>query len=231
MSIFRKLNTLLRAGATESAEHITDANAIRIYRQEIVDAENLLERRRNCLAGLIATRKDLEREIASAQQRIDRREQQIGGVNPEQRTEELLLLAAKDIAATETQLASLKRRHVDIAERIGSEERTLRKLLGEIREHRREIKVLAAELGSYGRASTRDYRDTVAGHLATLRETRAGISGTLSDSDTAEASAAETIERVDGDPLDHELAAQGRDPASLQLASVLERLRGIGCSA
>jgi len=231
MSIFRKLNTLLRAGATESAVRITDANAIRIYRQEIADAENLLERRRNCLAGLIATRKDMEREIASAQQRIHRCEQQIGSVDPEQRTEELLLLAAKDIAATETQLASLKRRLVDIAERIGSEERTLRKLLGEIREHRREIKILAAERGRHGRASTNDYRDTVAGHLATLRETRAGISGTLSDSDTAEGSAAEAIERVDGDPLGRELAAQGRDHASLQLASVLERLRGIQCSA
>ena len=35
MSIFRKLNTLLRAGARESAERITDANAIRIYRGDL----------------------------------------------------------------------------------------------------------------------------------------------------------------------------------------------------
>ena len=45
MSIFRKLNTLLRAGARETAQQITDANAIRIYRQEVIDAENLMLRR------------------------------------------------------------------------------------------------------------------------------------------------------------------------------------------
>ena len=46
MNIMKKLHTLLRAGARESAERITDANAVRIYRREIVDAGNLLERRR-----------------------------------------------------------------------------------------------------------------------------------------------------------------------------------------
>ena len=45
MSILQKLNTLFRAGVRESAEAITDANAIRIYRQEIVDAEAVLARR------------------------------------------------------------------------------------------------------------------------------------------------------------------------------------------
>ena len=64
MSIIGKLNTLLRAGLRESAERVTDANAIRIYRQEIADAENLLQRRRTALASLIATRKDLETEMA-----------------------------------------------------------------------------------------------------------------------------------------------------------------------
>ena len=98
MSIFRKLNTLLRASARETAEHITDANAIRIYRQEVIDAENLLGRRRACLAAIIATRKGLEREIASAQTRIQSRERQIAAVTPGERTEELLLLAARDIA-------------------------------------------------------------------------------------------------------------------------------------
>ena len=39
MSILRKLNTLLRAGVRESAEQITNANAIRIYRQELADAK------------------------------------------------------------------------------------------------------------------------------------------------------------------------------------------------
>jgi phage shock protein A len=227
MSIFTKLNTLLRAGARESAERITDANAIRIYRQEIVDAENLLERRRASLASLIATRKDMEREIASTRQRICTREEQIIAIAPEERSEELLMLGARDIAANEAHVAKLEKRRMGIEERINSEELTLRKLVTEIKEHRREIRILAAELSRNGKLTTRNCSSTVAGHLATLRATHEGIAGTLSHSDVAEESFVEASERVDGDPLDRELAAQGRDDASLRLANVLQRLKNM----
>lgn len=227
MNILTKLNTLMRAGARESAERITDANAIRIYRQEIVDAENLLERRRASLAGLIATRKDMEREIASARQRICTREEQITAIPPEERSEELLLLGARDIAANEAHVAKLEQRRMGLEERINNEEMTLRNLVTEIKEHRREIRILAAELSRNGRLTTSNCGSTVAGHLATLRATREGIAGTLSNSDVAEESFVEASERVDGDPLDRELAAEGRDTASLQLASVLARLKNM----
>mgnify|MGYP001812472022 FL=1 len=118
MRIFAKLSTLLRAGARETAEHITDANAIRIYRQEVVDAENLLAHRRTRLAATIASRKDLEREIAAAQSRIQSREAQVAGLPPAERSEELMLLAAKDIAASEAHLDTLRRRHAEVTQRI-----------------------------------------------------------------------------------------------------------------
>jgi len=231
MSIVTKLNTLLRAGVRESAERITDANAIRIYRQEIVDAENLLERRRACLAGLIANRKDLEKEIDSAQRQIRSREEQIAAITPEERTEELLILAARNIASTEAHLAKLKQRKQDIVERIGKEELTLRKLVGEIREHRREIRFLAAAVARNTGSVMGNSGNTVAAHLETLRATRAALAGNVADSDVAEESFTEATERVEGEPLDRELAAQARDEASLRLASVLERLKGIPCPA
>ena len=227
MSIFRKLNTLLRAGARETAEHITDANAIRIYRQEVIDAENLLGRRRACLAAIIATRKDLEKEIASAQARIQSRERQIAAVTSEARTEELLLLAARDIAATERHLTALQRRHVEVAERVGAEELTLRRLLAEIREHRREVKILETQVAQSGHSLAYKHSATVAGHLATLRDTRAAITGAVAASDNAEAGMDEAIERIDGDPLERELCALGRDDDSLHLDRVLQRLRCI----
>ena len=86
MNIMGKLNTLFRAGLRESAERVTDANAILIYRQEIADAENLLQRRRTALASLIATRKDLESEMDSMQRRLCERERQIAAIAPAQRS-------------------------------------------------------------------------------------------------------------------------------------------------
>lgn len=231
MRIFAKLNTLLRAGARETAEHITDANAIRIYRQEVVDAENLLGRRRTCLAATIASRKDLEREIAAAQTRIQAREAQIAGLAPAERSEEILVLAAKDIAANEAHLDTVRRRHATVAERISKEELTLRSLLAEIREHRREVRILEAQVGSNGGSVAYRYRETVAAQLATLRETHAGITGAVSASSQAEAGMEEAIERVDGDPLDRELTALGRDEESQRVDSVLARLRAIDSAA
>ncbi|MBN7796598.1 PspA/IM30 family protein [Parahaliea mediterranea] len=228
MNVFRKLNTLLRAGARESAERVTNANAIRIYRQEIADAEHLLERRRLCLAGMIASRRDLEREIDGCEQRIARREAEVGGIPHERRSEEVLQLAARDIRATESHLVDLRRRLAALGGRIDNEELTLRKLRSEIREHRREVQLLASEVARGGCQVVERYRDTVAGHLATLRETREHISGGVAASDTAEAGMAEAIERVDGDPLERQLAREGLDDESRRLDAVLSRLRGLG---
>jgi chromosome segregation ATPase len=231
MNVLRKLNTLFRAGARESAERITDANAIRIYRQEIVDAESLLEQRRLALAALIATRRDLDKEISTAGQRIARREEQIAGIAPEQRSEDLLIVAARDISATESHLANLQHRHRQVTERIDSEELTLRKLLTEIKEHRRELKILAAQAQRPGSGPQCNYSTTISAQLQTLRETRAGISNTLEGSDNREASMAEAIERVDGDPGERALASRGRDDETIAMEKVLARLRLINSPA
>jgi phage shock protein A len=231
MSILRKLNTLLRAGARESAQHITDANAIRIYRQEVIDAENLLNRRRTCLAAIIATRKGLEKDIAAAQARVTSRETQIGALTPQERTEEILLLAARDIATTEAHLCALQRRHLAVTGRVHGEELALRKLAGEIREHRREVKMLETQFAGNARSLHYNYHETVAGHVATLRDTRAAIAGATGTADNAETAMDEAIERVDGAPLDRELAALGRDDTSLRVQDAMARLRSIGAAA
>lgn len=230
MTVFRKLNTLLRAGARESAERITEANAVRIYRQEIADAEFLLERRRHCLAGLIATRRDVEGEIATCEQRIARREARFAGIAPEQRSEEMLRLTAKDISTTQAHLDELRRRRSALVERIRDEELTLRRLGREIREHRREVKLLATEVARGGCQVMERYRDTVAGHLATLRETRDSISGGVAASDSAEAGMAEAIARLEGDPLEQQMEREGLDEESRRMATVMERLRGLGAA-
>ncbi len=227
MTIMGKLNTLFRAGLRESAERVTDANVIRIYRQEIADAENLLRRRRAALASLIATRKDLESEVDCSQRRLRERERQISEITPAERSEQLLSLAAQDIAATELQLAGLEQRKASIAQQINCEELTLRTLVAEIREHRRESRILAAYRVNGGPLRAGNGSDTVAERLATLRATRAGIAGAVANLDVAEASYTEASERVDGDPLERELVEQGRDPASVRIAAVLKRLREV----
>lgn len=65
MSIWSKLFTLGRAGATEASSAIVDANALRILDQEIRDADKAQGKARDDLSGLVARRRILEAEVES----------------------------------------------------------------------------------------------------------------------------------------------------------------------
>ncbi|MEX5591009.1 PspA/IM30 family protein, partial [Pseudomonas urmiensis] len=56
-SIWKKLVTAVRGGASEVGESIADANAIRILDQEIRDAENALVKARDGLITIKAKHK------------------------------------------------------------------------------------------------------------------------------------------------------------------------------
>ena len=229
MTIMTKLNTLWRAGLRESAERVTEANAIRIYRQEIVDAEELLAQRRDALAVSIATRRQLEADIERLQQRAARREQQVTGLPPAERTEAVLTLAAEEIAGLERELEDNKQRHVALCAAINREERALRQLLGEIREHRREIRLLESQRRRQCAATPGN--QTISGRLAALKETRAAICGTVTEAEHLEESMEEAIERVTSSPLERSLRQSGQDEATQRAAAVLARLKAVDAGA
>jgi phage shock protein A len=231
MSVFTKLTTLFRAGVRESAEAITDANAIRIYQQEIVDAQSMLGQRREALAAMIATRKELEREMESLQNRVGNREQQIMRLPAQERNEEFLQLAARDIAATELQLADSKSKHIDVSDLINREEITLRRLLSQINEHRRDIKLMAAQVQRQRGSHAVLDNQTVSGRLRALRETRDSINGTVGAGDFAEEGMEEAIERIEESPLDRKLKQHGSDTQAEHMQQVLARLRTMDASA
>lgn len=229
MSVFTKLNTLFRASMRESVERVTDVNAIRIYRQEIVEAEELLNLRRDQLAATIATRRELEQDIARMERRIARREEQLRRLPESERGEELLALAAREIAAFESELQQGKQRHVELCELISREELALRKLLAETREHRREIKLLESRFR--GQRPGTPAGQTISGRLAALRETRAAIAGAARGSDFLEAGVEEALARVETSPVDRKLEACRQDDETLHVEAVLARLRKLGATA
>ena len=64
MSIFSKIMTAVRGGATEAGQAIVDANAIRIFEQEIRDSENAIEKGKRDLTGVMADKIKEERKAA-----------------------------------------------------------------------------------------------------------------------------------------------------------------------
>jgi phage shock protein A len=219
------VNTLFRAGVRESAEAVTDANAVRIYRQEIIDAEEVLTRRRDGLAVMIAARRELEDDIQTAQRRISKRENQLADLPESERSEDLLLLAAQDIANSESQLEDFKRRHISLCEKIQCEEITLRKLLAEIKDHRRGIKLLESDLQRHRGAMRASGNGTISGRLAALRQTRSSITDAIGSGEHAEAGMEEALERVETSSIDRHLNGRGCNDADQRVAQVLARLK------
>ena len=76
MSLWSKLNTLLRATAQEPVEQLVDANAIRIFEQEIRDAEGAIVQAKYQLATVMAEKKQLLRHNQALAENITLKEQQ-----------------------------------------------------------------------------------------------------------------------------------------------------------
>lgn len=105
MSIFKKMLTAIRGGATELGEVIVESQAIRILEQEVRDADQNLRQAKDELVTIIAKRKIAVDELAAIQNRISQYE---GHLSP--------LLAKEDSGTTLTaQESELK---MELATRI-----------------------------------------------------------------------------------------------------------------
>lgn len=227
MSMIRKLNTLFRASAREAVEHVVDANEVRIYEQEIIDAEASLGQRRSLMAEMIGNRKELEAEIRRVRESMARREEELARLPASECTEALLELAAEEIAASETQLEQLQGEQQRLHLAVQELEITLRGLMREIRQHRRDLKALRSQSQLVCRTgAATGAANTLNGRLQALRQTRSRISERASGCEQLEAGVAEMSERLDGDPLQRALDSSGASEQAAHVGRVLARLKG-----
>ena len=103
MSIFRKIITALRGSATEAGEAIVDANATRIFAQEIRDAENHLTKAKRDLTDIMAKQMQAEREVTRVQRSVTEHEGYVTQALS-QGNEALALEVAEKIAGLEVEL-------------------------------------------------------------------------------------------------------------------------------
>ena len=224
MSIFVKLNTLFRAGGREAAEALLDANSLRVYEQEIVDAESMLLRQREGMAVRIASREELAREINQVEQQIRKAEEKAALLIAAEKQEHMLELAAAEIATLERRLAALREQHQECCREIDSDEARLRGLVGEIKQHRRDLKLLRSQEARHG-GSRSSAGNTLAARLQALRDSRQGIRERLAGNNDLEAGVEEVARRLDQQPFEQALQEQGLADEQLHRDQVLARLK------
>ena len=105
MSIFKKIMTAIRGGATEMGEGIVDANSTRIFEQEIRDAEHHLTKAKRDLTSVMAQQMSANRDVDRLKRDIAEHEGYVTQALAKN-NEALALQVAEKIANLESELAT-----------------------------------------------------------------------------------------------------------------------------
>ena len=158
MSVLGKILTLVRGSAREIGESVVDANATRIYEQEIIDARNAILKARNDLTGVMAKEMQSAREIERIRKEIVRLEG-LALEALEKSRDDLAEEVAGKIAATEAELDEQTRAHADYALQVGKLRDMISTAETKVREHEREVAMARTTESVY--KATRSISDSI----------------------------------------------------------------------
>jgi phage shock protein A len=141
MSIFKKIMTAVRGGASEAGEAIIDANATRIFEQEIRDAENHLTKAKRDLTGVMAEQMSAQREVDRLQREIIEHEGYAGQAL-DKGDENLALAVAEKIANLESELATQQQALANFASSADRLKELVKKSERQVAEHKRQLSMV-----------------------------------------------------------------------------------------
>lgn len=225
MNVWSKFHTLIRASAQEPIGALVDANGIRIFEQELRDAEQAMGRSKRQLACLVAEKKFLERDNDTLREAIGRRESQ-ASVAIEQGHHDLALEAATAIADDENLLT----RQQQQLERIRQQETRLRNQLQEyvrsLRHYRAELRLARASQSAGGVSQQlKGYRQGMTAHFEEMDQSIAHIQSRQQQFQDMDTALTEIDQDLSQRSLDARLKAAGIDTGDQQANKVLERIR------
>lgn len=225
MSVIGKILTLLRGSARELGESVVDANATRIYEQEIIDARNAILKAKGELTGVMAKEMQSAREI----ERIRGEMLRLEGLAVEaldKGKDDLAEEVAAKVAETEVELETQTRAHADYALQVGKLKELIKSAEAKVREHEREV-AMARTTESVYRA-TRSISDNIGAsgsRLVSARESLERIKRRHEDLADRMA-AADVLDRETGlKALETRLAEAGIGGNGERQRKVMERIR------
>lgn len=158
MTVLGKILTLVRGSAREIGESVVDANATRIYEQEIIDARNAILKAKNDLTGVMAKEMQSAREIERIRKEIARLEN-MAVDSLEKGRDDLAEEVAGKVAATEAELDEQTRSHADYALQVGKLKDLINSAETKVREHEREVAMARTTESVY--KATRSISDNI----------------------------------------------------------------------
>lgn len=141
MSIFKKIITAVRGGATEAGEAIVDANATRIFEQEIRDSEKHITIAKRDLTEVMAKQMQAARELSQLQASIKEHEgYAMQALN--QGNEALAIEVAEKIAELETTAADQQQANESYLKSADRLKELIKKSDRQLTEYKRQLSMV-----------------------------------------------------------------------------------------
>lgn len=225
MTVIKKLVTLLRGSARELGKSVVDANATRIYEQEIVDARHSIDQARGDLTGVMAKEMQTARAIEKLKAEVARYEGlALEALNKSQET--LALEVANKVGALEQELDEQTKAHASYAVQVAKLKELIKSAEARIREHERELAIAKTTESVY--RATRSISENIGSSGSKLVNARQSLERIkqrhedLSD----RMAAAESLDAEFGHAaLEKKLAAAGIGEDADRARKVMERVR------
>ncbi|MFT6221624.1 MAG: phage shock protein A [Candidatus Endobugula sp.] len=141
MSVLSKIFTAIRGGAREAGESIVDANAVRIFEQEIHDSKNHIKKAKDSLTSVMAEKMQAARKLDATQNDITENEQYVTKAL-EKGDEVLALAVAEKIASLETHLSEQQHIHDNCAGHIAKLKEQIQTAERQISDNERQLNMI-----------------------------------------------------------------------------------------
>jgi len=141
MSILSKLFTAVRGGAREAGEAIVDANAVRIFEQEIVDSKSHIKKAKDSLTTVMAEKMQAARKLDALKTDVAENEHYAAKAL-EKGDEALALQVAEKIASLEAELAEQQTVHDNCAGHITKLKQQIQAAERQISENERQLNMI-----------------------------------------------------------------------------------------
>lgn len=141
MNVLSKIFTAIRGGAREAGEAVVDANAVRIFEQEIVDAKKHIQKAKDSLTTVMAEKMQAARKLDTTKNDIVENEHYAGKAL-EQGDEALALQVAEKIADLEKNLGEHQQIHDNCAHHIEKLKDQIQAAERQISENERQLNMI-----------------------------------------------------------------------------------------
>jgi len=175
MSILSKIFTAIKGGAREVGESIVDANGIRIFEQEIADAENALQNAKKNLTEVMAKEMQTKRKLSALDDSISEHENYATQALSKG-DEALALEIAEKIAQFENEKAELQEVAKTYTDSVAALKAQVKEAEKTIKENQRQLSMV---------------KTTESVQKATM-----AVNNTLSANDNSMSSAKASLERI-----------------------------------